>query len=70
MQKTKLNRFIQKYNLNGNVNSFKWTSKNNTLSTTFVTSDKTLMGFTLEEKTELFVELQNKLILGEGNASK
>ena len=27
MQKTKLDRFIQKYNLNGNVNSVKWTSK-------------------------------------------
>jgi len=44
MQKTKLNRFIQKYNLNGNVNSVKWSAKDNTLSTTFVTSDKTLMG--------------------------
>ena len=44
MQKTKLNRFISKYNLNGNVNSVKWTSKDNTLSTTFVTSDKSLMG--------------------------
>jgi hypothetical protein len=44
MQKTKLNRFIQKYNLNGNVNSVKWTSKDNSLSTTFVTSDKALMG--------------------------
>ena len=44
MQKTKLNRFIQKYNLNGNVNSVKWTSKDNTLTTSFVTSDKSLMG--------------------------
>ena len=44
MQKTKLNRFIQKYNLNGNVNSVKWSSKDNTLSTSFVTSDKSLMG--------------------------
>ena len=44
MQKTKLNRFIQKYNLNGNVNSVKWTSKDNTLTTNFVTSDKSLMG--------------------------
>ena len=24
MQKTKLNKFIQKYNLGGNVNSVKW----------------------------------------------
>ncbi len=44
MQKTKLNRFIQKYNLNGNVNSVKWSAKDNTLSTSFVTSDKSLMG--------------------------
>ena len=44
MQKTKLNRFIQKYNLNGNVNSVKWTAKDNKLSTIFVTSDKSLMG--------------------------
>ena len=44
MQKTKLNRFISKYNLNGNVNSVKWTSKDNTLTTNFVTSDKSLMG--------------------------
>ena len=44
MQKTKLDRFIQKYNLNGNVNSVKWTSKDDTLRTTFVTSDKSLMG--------------------------
>tara|TARA_R110001583_G_scaffold69184_1_gene196359 strand:+ start:398 stop:1117 length:720 start_codon:yes stop_codon:yes gene_type:complete len=44
MQKTKLNRFISKYNLNGNVNSVKWTSKDNRLSTSFVTSDKSLMG--------------------------
>tara|TARA_B100000287_G_C20572012_1_gene756949 strand:+ start:546 stop:1265 length:720 start_codon:yes stop_codon:yes gene_type:complete len=44
MQKTKLNRFIQKYNLNGNVNSVKWSAKDNTLSTKFVTSDKSLMG--------------------------
>jgi hypothetical protein len=44
MQKTKLNRFIQKYNLNGNVNSVKWSAKDNSLSTSFVTSDKSLMG--------------------------
>ena len=44
MQKTKLNRFIQKYNLNGNVNSVKWSAKDNALSTSFVTADKSLMG--------------------------
>ncbi len=33
-------------------------------------SDKKLQQFTLEEKTELFLELQNRVIVGEGNASK
>ena len=44
MQKTKLNRFIQKYNLGGNVNSVKWKSDGNSLSTSFVTPDKSLLG--------------------------
>ena len=44
MQKSKLNRFIQKYNLGGNVNSVKWKSESDTLSTTFVTPDKSLLG--------------------------
>ena len=44
MEKTKLNKFIQKYNLGGNVNSVKWKSKGDTLKTTFVTPDKSLLG--------------------------
>ena len=44
MQKSKLDRFIQKYNLGGNVNSVKWKSEDNTLTTTFVTPDKSLLG--------------------------
>ena len=44
MQKTKLNKFIQKYNLGGNVNSVKWKSDGDKLSTTFVTPDKSLLG--------------------------
>ena len=44
MQKQILDRFIQKYNLNGNVNAVKWKSNNNTLSTDFVTADKSLLG--------------------------
>ena len=44
MQKTKLNKFIQKYNLGGNVNSVKWTSNTNKLTTSFVTPDKSLLG--------------------------
>ena len=44
MQKSKLDRFIQKYNLGGNVNSVKWKSNGTTLSTSFVTPDKSLLG--------------------------
>ena len=44
MQKTKLNKFIQKYNLGGNVNSVKWKSDGDKLTTTFVTPDKSLLG--------------------------
>ena len=44
MQKSKLDKFIQKYNLGGNVNSVKWKSSGDTLTTTFVTPDKSLLG--------------------------
>ena len=44
MQKSKLDKFIQKYNLGGNVNSVKWKSDGTTLSTSFVTPDKSLLG--------------------------
>jgi len=44
MQKNKLDRFIQKYNLGGNVNSVKWKSNGSSLSTSFVTPDKSLLG--------------------------
>ena len=44
MQKSKLDKFIQKYNLGGNVNSVKWKSNGTTLSTSFVTPDKSLLG--------------------------
>ena len=43
MQKSKLDKFIQKYNLGGNVNSVKWKSDGDTLTTTFVTPDKSLL---------------------------
>ena len=44
MQKSKLDRFISKYNLGGNVNSVKWKSNGSILSTSFVTPDKSLLG--------------------------
>jgi len=50
MQKAKLNRFIQKYNLGGEVNSVKWKSDGDKLSTTFVTPDKSLLGTVTVDK--------------------
>ena len=44
MQKTKLDKFIQKYSLGGNVTSVKWDSKGDRLETSFITPDKSLLG--------------------------
>tara|TARA_Y100000310_G_scaffold138122_1_gene137011 strand:+ start:70 stop:798 length:729 start_codon:yes stop_codon:yes gene_type:complete len=46
MKKSKLEGFIKRYNLGGNVNSVKWKSSGDALSTTFVTPDKSLLGNT------------------------
>jgi len=52
MNKITLDTFIQKYNLGGNVNSVKWNSDGETLSTRFVSSDKSLLGeLTLTKQT-------------------
>ena len=67
MQKSKLNRFIQKYNLGGNVNSVKWKSNGDSLKTSFVTPDKSLLGnvsiskFNLED-SEIGVYQTDQLI--------
>ena len=50
MQKSKLDKFISKYNLGGNVNSVKWKSSGDTLTTSFVTPDKSLLGNVKVEK--------------------
>ena len=44
MNKTKLDRFILKYNLNGNVTAVDWRIKENKLHAPFVTSDRTVSG--------------------------
>jgi hypothetical protein len=44
MNKYVLTRFISKYNLNGNVSSVVLNSKDDTLSTRFITGDKSLLG--------------------------
>ena len=44
MDKYKLTRFIDKYHLNGNVNAVIINSKGDTLTTRFITGDKSLLG--------------------------
>tara|TARA_Y100001963_G_C6750524_1_gene434002 strand:- start:237 stop:956 length:720 start_codon:yes stop_codon:yes gene_type:complete len=44
MKKESLTRFIEKYNLNGNINSVILSCKDNKLNTRFITDDKTLLG--------------------------
>ena len=44
MEKQKLNRFVQKYNLAGLVESVKWESKDGSLSTSFISDDKSVLG--------------------------
>jgi hypothetical protein len=44
MEKQQLNRFISKYNLAGLVESVKWESKNSTLTTSFISDDKSVLG--------------------------
>ena len=44
MNKITLDIFIQKYNLGGAVNSVKWISDGTTLSTKFISGDKSLLG--------------------------
>jgi hypothetical protein len=42
MNKLKLNRFIQKYNLAGLVESVAWKTNGSALTTKFISDDKTL----------------------------
>lgn len=44
MEKQKLNRFVQKYNLAGLVESVKWDVKDNALHTSFISDDKSVLG--------------------------
>jgi hypothetical protein len=44
MEKQKLNRFVSKYNLAGLVESVKWESKGGSLTTSFISDDKSVLG--------------------------
>ena len=53
MQKVKIDRFINKYSLNGLVNTVRWQIKDKQLTTSFVTEDKSLMGSVSVESTDI-----------------
>ena len=66
MNKITLDTFIQKYNLGGNINSVKWNSDGDTLSTRFISPDKSLLGeLTLVKQTlpEFEVGVYDTLLL-------
>ena len=44
MKQSALLRFIEKYTLGGEIKSVKWTSDGNSLSTRFISGDKSLVG--------------------------
>jgi hypothetical protein len=44
MEKQSLNRFVSKYNLSGLVESVKWESKDGSLTTSFISDDKSVLG--------------------------
>jgi len=44
MEKSNINRFVQKYNLSGLVESVKWETKDNVLTTAFISDDKSVLG--------------------------
>lgn len=44
MEKQKLNRFISKYNLAGLIESVKWNTSDSSLSTKFISDDKSVLG--------------------------
>ena len=42
MEKQSLSRFVSKYNLSGLVESVKWESKDGSLTTSFISDDKSV----------------------------
>ena len=53
MNKQKLTGFIDKYSLGNNIESVPWVVKNNTISTDFVSEDRTLLGKTTLNNIDL-----------------
>ena len=44
MNSSQLNRFINKYHLGGEIKSVKWASDGNSLTTRFISGDKSVLG--------------------------
>lgn len=54
MNKTQLTDFITKYTLGGEIKSTKWTSNGNSLSTRFISGDKSVVGSVKMDKFDAF----------------
>jgi len=44
MEKNRINRFVQRYNLAGLIESVKWDVTDETLETSFISDDKSVLG--------------------------
>ena len=56
MEKSRINRFVSKYNLAGLVESVKWESKEGSLSTSFISDDKSVLGTVTLSDLDLMIQ--------------
>ena len=62
MEKNRINRFVQKYNL-GLIESVKWDVEGTTLSTSFISDDKSVLGTKQQQISILITEVMEYMIL-------
>ena len=56
MEKSRINRFVSKYNFTGLVESVKWESKDGSLSTSFISDDKSVLGTVTFQILDLMIQ--------------
>ena len=56
MEKSRINRFVSKYNLTGLVESVKWETKDGSLSTSFISDDKSVLGTVTFQILDLMIQ--------------
>jgi hypothetical protein len=58
MEKTKIETFIKKYNIGGNIEQARWISETKTLKTTTMTSDKKCMAYVEMANFDAFADIE------------